>query len=156
MTEPISVIISALIAALISILTGVYTVKQSEKRFYAENSVKDRKPWVDDMRAFLVELLTIAALNESESALSKEDRERFERARQNLLIRLNPLGKGYERDEELFKLLSLDFNGIKGNADKIRQSLSGIIKHERDKLRIETGRSKRMRQKIVKEQRSQK
>ena len=152
MTEPISIVISALISALISIVTAIFTITQNAKKFYAENSNKDRMPWIEDMREYCVELLTLTALYSSENELTKEDREKFERARQKMLVSLNPQGHGYEKDDELFTLLCGNFDQVKTNSNKIRSVLSEIIKHERDKMRIESGRTKTMRKKIKSQQ----
>lgn len=152
MTEPISVVISALIAALISILTGFFTISQNAKKFYAEKSAMDRKPWIDEMREYCVELLTICALYSSEEQMTKEERERFEKARQRMLVRLNPIGMGYAKDDALFALLTGDFAKVKQNGEQIRRILAEIIKHERDKFRIESGRTKNMKKKIKSQQ----
>lgn len=111
----------------------------------------DRKPWIDEMREYCVELLTICALYSSEEQMTKEERERFEKARQRMLIRLN-IGMGYVKDDALFALLTGDFVKVKQNGEQIRRILAEIIKHERDKLRIESGRTKNMKKKIKSQQ----
>ena len=74
-------------------------------------------------------------------SLPAEQRAAFLKARNGILIRLDPVGWYATDDELIARLKDPDFGKVKENLPRVREILMTIIKTEWDKVKIEAGNS---------------
>ena len=106
--------------------------------------------WIKDIRALCAELCTICEQYDNAASLPEKQRAAFLKARNGILIRLDPK-EWYETDAEVIALLwEPDFEKVKRNLPRIREILMAVNKTEWDKVKIEAGNSRWKVRKIKK------
>ena len=140
MTEVTVAVISVLVSLLVSIIVNF----QDAVKFFSTIVSKERLIWIKDMRELLAELLTICEQYDRVEDMDGRQYASFLKARNGILIRLNPNDKKYPYDQTLLDLLSEpDFLKIKKEAPRIRRLITAILKNEWDKVKVEAGNSRR-------------
>lgn len=140
-------VIAAAITASIAFLAGLLVNWQGRSQFFASTVSTERMIWIKDIRALCAELCSVCEQYEP-GALPPEQYAVFLKARNGILIRLDPKG-WYKTDDELIALLKKpDFAKVKQNLPRIREILMTINKAEWDKVKIEAGNSRRKVRKI--------
>ena len=133
-------IIAAIIAAVTAFIAGLLVNIQGKSQFFSTTVSGERMVWIKDMRVLCADLFSICEQYDVENLPAKEYAQ-FLKARNGILIRLDPIG-WYSIDDELFQLLSQpDFARVKANLPRVRFLIMTIIKTEWDKVKIEAGNS---------------
>ena len=134
-------IIAAAIAALAAFVAGLLVNVQDKARFFSTTVSGERMVWIKDMRVLCADLFSVCEQYDAES-LPPEGYAQFLKARNGILIRMDPPG-WYATDDELLSLLSdPDFAKVKANLPRIRLIMTEIIKGEWDKVKIEAGNNR--------------
>ena len=135
-----SEVIAAVIAGAFAFVAGLLVNLQGNSQFFSTTVSAERMVWIKDIRELCAELCAVCEQYDAAS-LPAEQYAAFLKARNGILIRLDPVG-WYETDDELIALLKdPDFGKIKANLPRVREILMTIIKTEWDKVKIEAGNS---------------
>ena len=130
-----------IIAAAIAFLAGLLVNIQGKEQFFSTTVSAERLVWIKDIRKLCATLCSVCEQYDAEN-LPSEQYAVFLKARNGILIRLDPSG-WYTTDDELITLLQEpDFGKVKTNLSRIREILMTINKNEWDKVKIEAGNSK--------------
>ena len=133
-------IIAAVITAFVAFLVGLLVNVQGRSQFFSTTVSGERMVWIKDIRGLCAELFTICERYDAAN-IPEEEYAAFLKARNGILIRLDPKG-WYHTDDELIELLKdPDFGKVKANLPRIREILMTILKTEWDKVKIEAGNS---------------
>ena len=133
-------IISTSITALIAFIAGLMVNIQGRFQFFSTTVSQERMIWIKDIRSLCTELCSICEMYDVDT-LPDTEKMNFLKARNGILIRLDPKG-WYITDDELIDLLKEpDFSTVKQNVPRIREILRRIEKGEWDKVKIEAGNS---------------
>ena len=136
-----SEIIAAAITAAVAFFAGLLVNWQGRFQFFASTVSRERMVWIKDIRALCADLCSVCEQYEPDT-LPPEQYAVFLKARNGILIRLDPKG-WYTTDDELIDLLKApDFAKVKQNLPRIREILMTINKTEWDKVKIEAGNSR--------------
>ena len=136
-----SEIIAAAIAALAAFAAGLLVNLQGTFQFFSSVVSAERMIWIKDMRVLCADLFSVCEQYDAEN-LPPEQYAAFLKARNGILIRMDPPG-WYSTDDELLLLLSdPDFAKVKANLSRIRLIMMEIIKGEWDKVKIEAGNNR--------------
>lgn len=134
-------IIAAGIAAGVSLVLSYLVTLKENSRFFSNTVSHERLAWIKEIRDLTVTLFSICERYEADE-LPEEQFSEFLKARNGILIRLNPSYSDYSLDRELHSLLSEpDFTTIKENVPRVRNIIGTILKSEWDKVKIEAGNS---------------
>ena len=135
-------IIAAAITAVVAFVAGLLVNWQGRYQFFTSTVSKERMVWIKDIRGLCTDLCSVCEQYDPD-ALPPEQYAVFLKARNGILIRLDPKG-WYTTDDELIDLLKApDFAKVKQNLPRIREILMTINKTEWDKVKIEAGNSRR-------------
>ena len=135
-----SEIIAAVITASVAFLAGLLVNVQGRSQFFSTTVSGERMMWIKDIRNLYAELSAVCERYDA-TDLPEEQYAVFLKARNGILIRLDPKG-WYSTDDELIELLKdPDFGKVKANLPRIREILMTILKTEWDKVKIEAGNS---------------
>lgn len=141
MSEGFFTLIAAIVSAMVSALIALNVYTQGELHFFSTAISSERMSWIKEIRALSTELFSICEQYDT-AELPQEQLAAFLRARNGILIRLDPIG-WYRADDRLIALLSSpDFIEVRGHVPEIRDILRRILKSEWDKVKIEAGNSK--------------
>lgn len=154
MSEIIAAVISVLISSIVSLIVNLLVRRQGHNEFYSKTVSAERLSWISDMRELFATFFAICEMHKNDD-LSVKQRYEFNKIRNSILIRLNPVSSGYELDNQLRQLIeTTDFMSIKNNMADIRSIIEQIIKDEWDKIKIEAGRDVTMVKHIHKKNKS--
>lgn len=135
-----SEVIAAVIAGAFAFVAGLLVNVQGNAQFFSTTVSGERMVWIKDIRELCAELCAVCEQYDAAN-LPAEQYAAFLKARNGILIRLDPVG-WYETDDELIALLKdPDFGKVKANLPRVREILMTIIKTEWDKVKIEAGNS---------------
>ena len=133
-------IIAATIAASLAFVAGLIVNSEGRFQFFSTIVSAERMAWIKEIRNLAADLCTLCEQYNPEN-LSDEHYAEFLKARNGILVRLDPKG-WYTTDDELIELLdSTDFGKVKANLPRIREIIMTINKSEWDKVKIEAGNS---------------
>ena len=133
-------VIVALVTAVFAFFAGLLVNAQGRTQFFSSTVSKERMAWIYDIRGLCAELFSVCEQYDPEN-LPAEALAAFLKARNGILIRLDPLG-WYITDDELIQLLSEpDFVKVREHLPRIRLLITTILKNEWDKVKIEAGNS---------------
>ena len=133
-------VIAAAIAGAFAFIAGLLVNVQGNAQFFSTTVSAERMVWIKDIRELCAELCAVCEQYDADS-LPAEQYAVFLKARNGILIRLDPAG-WYATDDELIALLQEpDFGKVKANLPRVREILMTIIKTEWDKVKIEAGNS---------------
>ena len=133
-------VIAAVIAGLFAFIAGLLVNIQSKSQFFSTTVSAERMVWIKDIRELCADLCSVCEQYDAGN-LPPEQYAVFLKARNGILIRLDPTG-WYTTDDELISLLQEpDFGKVKANLPRIREILMTINKNEWDKVKIEAGNS---------------
>ena len=132
---------AAIIAGGFAFIAGLLVNAQGKAQFFSSTVSAERMAWIKDMRELCAELFSVCERYDA-GDLPPEGRAAFLKARNGILIRLDPPG-WYTTDDELLSLLAEpDFGKVRANLPRVRLILTTIIKNEWDKVKIEAGNSR--------------
>ena len=135
-----SEVIAAAIAGAFAFVAGLLVNSQGKSQFFSTTVSGERMVWIKDIRELCAQLCAVCEQYDADS-LPAEQYAVFLKARNGILIRLDPVG-WYTTDDELIELLKEpDFGKVKANLPRVREILMTIIKTEWDKVKIEAGNS---------------
>ena len=148
MTEAVSAVIVAAISAFVAAVVALAVNIQGHEQFFSTTVSTERMNWIRDMRGLCAELFSICEQYDSGS-LPPEQYAAFLRARNGILIRVDPAGWYPQTDDKIIALLSdPDYTKVRDNIPEIRETVRRIFKSEWDKVKIEAGNSRQKVRKI--------
>ena len=137
MTEVIAAVVTGAFAFVAGLLVNV----QGNAHFFSSTVSHERMVWIHEIRQLGTKLFSVCEQYEP-GQLPPEAETVFLKARNGILIRLDPPG-WYVTDDELITLLSeQDFASVREHLPRIRLLLTSILKTEWDKVKIEAGNSR--------------
>lgn len=129
-------IYAAAISAAVALIVGLLVNFQGRKQLFSNTVSKERMVWIKEVRALCVDLCVLC---EQYDRLTPDQETAFLKAREGILLHLDPKGH-YITDDALIELLQdKSFEDVKKNIGKVRETLRRVFKSEWDKVKIEAG-----------------
>ena len=83
-------IIAAAISSAVAFMLGLLVNWQGGRQFFSSTVSRERMVWIKDIRALCAELCTICEQYDNAASLPEKQRAAFLKARNGILIRLDP------------------------------------------------------------------
>ena len=148
-------VITALISAISAFLVTLFMNLQGRNQFFSNIVSRERMLWIKDMRELCTTLCSVCEQYDEAPILS-EQYTTFLKARNGILIRLDPKGTFASDDDLIEWLEDKDFKKVKENIPKIRKTLIKINKLEWDVVKQEAGNNRWIKRKIEKMRQNEK